>query len=247
MQLHILGSNSAGNGYVLESSTEALILECGMRFKDVQHALNFKTDKITAACVSHFHGDHSKYTAEYAKRGVPIYSGKGTFDLGAEKLGWNFRRNILIHGEIQQIGSFKVMPFNIKHDCANPFGFLIDHPEMGQMVFATDTYYLPYKFDNINHWLIECNYRKDILDVATPVGFNKILRDRTLESHMSYETCKNALLANDLSQCRNIVLIHLSDRNANANEFKKGIETATGKQTFIAKKGLKINLKKIPF
>src|SRR5690606_20342192 len=144
---------------------------------------------------------------------------------------------ILQHGELQKIGNFKILPFNVKHDCAEPLGFLIDHPETGQILFATDTYYIPYTFGNINHWLIECNYRKDILDKNCPPGsFKKVLRDRTLESHMSYETCEKALLANDLSQTRTITLIHLSDSNSNAGEFKAGIEKATGKTTYIAER-----------
>lgn len=242
MRLTILGSNSAGNGYILQNDTEALILECGMRFSEAQKALNFNSEKVVAALASHEHGDHAKYISEYENRGIKIFASKGTFEALNKKSS-----NILKHGEIQQIGNFKVMPFNVKHDCNEPLGFLIDHPEMGQMIFATDTYYLPYKFGNIHHWLIECNYRKDILDIVTPVGFNKVLRDRTLESHMSYETCKNALLANDLSQCRNIVLIHLSDRNSNAKEFKEGIQLATGKPVHIAQKGVEININKRPF
>ena len=115
------------------------------------------------------------------------------------------------------------------------------------MVFATDTYYLPNKFANVHHWLIECNYRKDILDERTPEGFNKILRDRTLQSHMSYETCVQALQANDLSSCRNIVLIHLSDRNSDAKAFREGITRKFGKPTEIARKGLEINLTETPF
>ena len=131
-----------------------------------------------------------------------------------------------------------MLPFKVKHDCAEPVGFLltIQNWESG---FATDTYYLPNRFANVNHWLIECNYRKDILDYKTPEGFNKILRDRTLQSHMSYDTCISALKANDLTMCKNIVLIHLSDRNSNAKEFREGVVRNFGKPTYIAQKGLK--------
>ncbi len=242
MTLTIIGSNSAGNCYVLQNENEALILECGMPFKEAQKALDFNTEKVVGALVSHEHGDHFKYVADFQNRGIQVYASKGTW----EKKG--MKGNELHHGELTKIGNFKIMPFNVKHDCAEPLGFIIDHPETGQILFATDTYYLPFLFDNITHWLIECNYRRDILDANCPEGsFKQVLRDRTLESHMSYDTCKKALLANDLSTTRTITLIHLSDGNSNAREFKAGIEKATGKTTYVASKNMIINYKKTPF
>lgn len=242
MILQVLGSNSNGNCYVLSNESEAIVLEAGINPMEVKKAVNFNIAKITALLASHCHGDHFKYADKFSKMGIPVYSGAETF----EKMGWK-SDNILTHGELIKIGNFKIMPFNLKHDVPC-LGFLIDHPETGQILFATDTYYIPFKFSNIHHWMIECNYRKDILDKNCPAGsFKKILRDRTLESHMSYETCEKALLANDLSQTRTITLIHLSDGNSNAREFRSGIEKATGIKTYVAEKNLKINFKKMPF
>lgn len=244
MILSILGSNSNGNGYVIQNDNEALILECGFRFLDAQKALDFNTQKVVAALVSHEHGDHAKYVKEYKTRGIKIYASAGTL----EKIRLQNEKTILRHTQKVKIGNFTILPFNVKHDCAEPLGFLINHPEMGNLVFATDTYYLPYTFDDVQHWLIECNYRKDILDKNCPKGsFKKVLRDRTLQSHMSYETCEKALLSNDLSPAKNIILIHLSDGNSNAAEFKKNIEKSTGKMTFVADRNMTINISKNGF
>lgn len=250
MKLTILGSNSAGNGYIIQNQNEALILECGMKFQDAQKALNFNTSKVVGVLVSHEHGDHCKYVKDYTARGLQVFSSFGTLEAinrrHSKTVGL---QRVMKHGDVFRIGNFKVMPFNLKHDCAEPVGFFINHPEMGTLIFATDTYYLEATFEGVNHWLIECNYRKDILDKNCPKGnwLKKTMRDRTLESHMSFETCKNALKANDLSQTQNIVLIHLSDNNSNAAEFKRDIEKETGKMTHIAQKGLEINLSKYQF
>ena len=242
MILQVLGSNSNGNCYVIQNENEAIVLEAGINPMEVKKAVNFNIAKITALLTSHCHGDHFKYADKFSKMGIPVYSGAETF----EKMGWK-SDNILAHGELIKIGNFKIMPFNLKHDVPC-LGFLIDHPETGQILFATDTYYIPFKFSNIHHWMIECNYRKDILDKNCPAGsFKKVLRDRILQSHMSYETCEKALLANDLSHTRTITLIHLSDGNSNAAEFKAGIEKATGKLTFVAEKNMEINLSKNGF
>lgn len=242
MRLTVLGSSSAGNGYILHDEQEALILECGIKFQEVQKVLDFNTDKVVAALVSHEHGDHCKYITEYQYKAIDIYASAGTF--GAIK-GVSFQaKNILKHGEVKKIGNFTLIPFNLKHDCAEPLGFYLHHPKTGNILFATDTYYLEATFSDVRHWLIECNYRKDILDRNCPEssGMKRLLRNRTLQSHMSFETCKKTLLANDLTLTESIVLIHLSDSNSHARDFKRDIERATGKPVYIAEKGLEMDL-----
>jgi hypothetical protein len=239
MKLTILGSNSAGNCYIIQNETEALILECGIRFSEVQKGLGFNLNKVVGAVISHEHGDHCKFVNDVINKRIPVYASAGTFEaLGIKSL------DILKSGVATKIGRFTVIPFDLKHDCKEPIGFYISHPEIGNLVFATDTYYLPFLFPNINHWMIECNYRKDILDRS---NIDPKRRNRLLESHMSFATCKEALTANDLSKTRNIILIHLSDGNSNAREFKNDIEKAFGKTTFVADKGMEINLTETPF
>ena len=58
MKLKVLGSSSSGNCYILESDTEALIIEAGLPFMEVKKALNFNVRKIVGVVVSHSHGDH---------------------------------------------------------------------------------------------------------------------------------------------------------------------------------------------
>jgi phosphoribosyl 1,2-cyclic phosphodiesterase len=100
----------------------------------------------------------------------------------------------------------------------------------------------------LNNILIEANYRFDLLEKNIKAGrIPTILRDRTLQSHMSLETCKEALQANDLSAVNNIVLIHLSDGNSNANEFKQEVYSLTGKSVHVADAGMKLNFNKSPF
>ena len=55
MELKVLGSNSAGNCYLFESDSEALVLEAGINFKEVEKAINFNTNKIVGMIASHSH------------------------------------------------------------------------------------------------------------------------------------------------------------------------------------------------
>ena len=67
MNLHILGSNSFGNCYVLETDYEALILEAGVRMSNVRKALRWKMSKVVGAIITHEHNDHAGHVAEMAR------------------------------------------------------------------------------------------------------------------------------------------------------------------------------------
>ena len=251
MELKILGSSSKGNCYLLDNGTECLMIECGVPFKDVQKAVNFDVSRICGVLVSHEHGDHAKHVQKCIKARIPVYGSQGTL----EALNFNPTMdvpNLVCRMDgltIHQIGKFRVQPFATEHDAAEPFGFLIYHPECGKVLFATDTYYLRYTFDGLNNILLECNYRQDILDSNVESGkVHPTMRTRTMKSHCSFDTCREILVANYLSKVNNIVLIHLSDGNSNEREFKQGILEATGKTIHIARSGMTIkNFNVSPF
>ncbi len=245
MELTVLGSSSSGNCYVLQNGTEALVIECGVSLMEVKKAVNFNISKIVCALCSHSHNDHSKYVNDFLDARIMVCYSRETHS--AKKPKSKFMPFFVEPAVRYHFGGFTIMPFDVKHDVPC-LGFLIKHEEIGLLLFATDTYYLPYTFTGLTNIMIECNYRMDLLQKSIQSGRipNK-LRDRTLESHMSFDTCRDALLANDLSKVNNIVLLHLSDGNSDAEEFKQDIHNATGKRIHIADRGLKINLDKHPF
>jgi phosphoribosyl 1,2-cyclic phosphodiesterase len=247
MKLKIINSNSAGNAYILENDTEALLIECGVRFDKIKQALNFKMSKVVGCLVTHEHQDHCKAVKEVLAAGIHVHASYGTH--GAMKTEGHHRSRFLHLGATLNLGQFKVKGFPVKHDAAEPMGFLINHPETGIILFLTDSYYSEYKFTGLNNIIVEANYCQNILDKRLQDGTNpKFLRDRVIESHMSLATCKELLRANDLSQVNNIVLIHLSDGNSNADRFKSEVQEVTGKVVHVAEAGMVIeNFNKNPF
>jgi phosphoribosyl 1,2-cyclic phosphodiesterase len=248
MELLMLGSSSNGNGYIIHNETEALLIEAGIRFSEVKRVLGFNISKITGCIISHEHGDHAKYIEDYVHAGIPVYASQGT--ITGCKWKKDLRPHVITHGHQFKAGTgnFKILPFDVQHDCNQPFGFLVYHPEMGKLLFLTDTFYSDYVFSGLNHILVEANYAEHILDENIRAGKVHIAqRNRLLTSHMSLNTCKELLKANDLSKVVNIVLIHLSDKNSNKTMFLNDIESLTGKPVFIAEKGLKLNLNKEGF
>ena len=246
MQLKILGSSSAANGYILDNGKQALLIECGCPFQDVQKAVGFEISRIAGAIISHEHGDHARHVHKVLAARIPCHMSEGT----AKAL------NLCTHPLVVEtkafesftLAGFTIKPFPVQHDAAEPFGYLIHHQETGTILFATDTYYLKYRFKALTNILIECNYRLDILQANLQAGrITPPQRNRTIQSHLSYHTCKDILLANNLSQVNNIVLIHLSPANSNPTQFLQGIQELTGKNIHIAQKGMVIHFDKSPF
>lgn len=238
MNLKVIGSNSAGNAYLLQSDAgETLLIECGVSIQTIKKALDFRLQNV-AALVSHSHGDHSKSIVDVANAGIPVYAGVET--LTAKGLDGHHRAKEISAGQSFKVMGFSIKPFAVNHDVPC-FGFLIHHQECGLTLFLTDTCYCDYTFPGLNNMIIECNHSLDIIDKNKTPGF---LRDRIIQSHMSLKTCKDLLAANDLSQVNNIVLIHLSDSNSDEARFKREVAEQTGKSVHIAIKGLTIPFNK---
>lgn len=253
MKLKVVGSSSAGNGYVLDAGGEALLLEAGVPFIETKKALGFQIAKIKACLITHEHKDHAGRIEEVMASAVPCYCSEGT----ARAIQYRSRRRpgTLAAGKIYQFGSFQVMPFDVVHDAAQPFGYFITHPDLGQdhesILFATDTAYLRHTFTGLHTVLIEANYSLPLLAEGTRNGrIPAAVRDRIIKSHMSLEHAVATLQQNDLSRLHNVVLIHLSSDNSNAAEFKLYAEQkirAAGAEVFVAAPGLEITLNDLPF
>lgn len=237
MYLKVIGSNSKGNGYLLEGSSCSLLVEAGMPFADLNRMHKLPLSKLAGCVITHEHGDHAKFAMQYAKKGVEIYASKGTL----EALGT--KGTVLEPLKRTAIGEFTVMPFPVQHDAAEPFGFIISHEDFGNMLFVTDTMYVENTFKNINQIMIEANFDDETLDKCANIEHARRVRN----SHMSIQHCIDTLKKNDLTHVMNIILIHLSDENADEEDFRKRVYDIHPYGIFTAEKGLEINLNDLPF
>lgn len=246
MKLVVLGSSSRGNSYILKGRSETLIIEAGIKLSQVKEALDFDISPVAAVLVSHSHNDHAEFMEQYLQAGIPILAGKETFQSkDLQKYDYLFREVKPGHG--YKIGNFKVVGFDLAHDVPC-LGYHISHPESGNILFLTDTYYCPYTFQNLNHILIETNYAEDIVERAVLSGsLHPAVRPRLMYTHIELETAKKILKANDLSKVINIILIHLSDGNSNQERFVREIRELTGKAVYAADKGLEIEMNTEPY
>lgn len=226
MKFKCLGSGSSGNCYIIENDTEALIIEAGVRFKDVKIALDFNVSKIVGMVISHSHGDHAKYVSEYEKVGIPVFK---PYESEMER-------------QARIYENFVVKSFPLTHDVPC-FGFFVEHQEMGRLLYASDTEYIKYRFSKLDHILVEANYSMEYL-LKTEAK-----RDHVLTGHMSIDTTEKFVKVNMNPNLRNVVLLHLSKGSANPLVFQKRIEGVVGTNVNveIAIKELEIDLNTVPF
>lgn len=220
MKFESFASSSGGNAYTVSDAQTTLLLECGLTYKKLQKALGFNFENIQACLLTHCHSDHSKSIKDLIKRGIDVYMSYGT----AEALQIDYE-NLVEHMEQFNVGSFDIVPFTTFHDAAEPLGFLIKSRVDGDVLaFATDTVNLRYRFPGVNILAIEANYDKTILERCEKMP--EKVKHRITNSHMEIDTLCDYLRSLDLSDCREIYLLHLSDATSHEEKFIDKVKKA---------------------
>lgn len=232
IDIQILASSSRGNCYKISDGKTSLLLECGIKFKQIQVGLRFKLSEIAGCLISHEHKDHCIAVQDIMRAGIDCYMSWGT----AVAAGASGHRVRVIKAREQfEIGTWTILPFELQHDAAEPLGFLLQNTVGDRLLFVTDTYYVKYRFNNLTHIMIECNYSIDTLYQNIASGaVPEAMKKRLLRSHFNLESVKDFLRANDLSKVQQIYLLHLSDSNSDADRFKREIAELTGKEVYVA-------------
>jgi len=221
-------SSSAGNLYRVSSEISSLLVECGLPIRKIRQALNFKLSEIDACLLTHEHMDHAKAAKKIMQAGIDLYCSKGT----AEALKLEGHRLRIIEPLKQfKIGPWTILPFDTQHDCAEPVGYLIQNgPD--KLLFATDTYYIKYRFRGLTYLAVECNYSQETMDP----DINPAQEHRLKKSHLSLDSVKKIIKANDTTNLREIFLLHLSDGNSSEEYFKNEIQGLAGVQVTVCQK-----------
>lgn len=220
MRFQALASSSHGNAYIVSDEHTRILLECGVSYKKLQKLSGFRTTDFAGCLVSHEHKDHSHCVQDLIKNGLPVYMSCGT----AEALGLDGVSYIEATEQFV-IKSIDVVPFVTFHDAAEPLGFLLRSRVDGDVLaFATDTVNLAYRFPGVNILALEANYDQAILSRCERLP-DKV-RHRITNCHMEIETLCRYLRSQDLTQCREVWLLHLSDATSHEERFIERVSRA---------------------
>ena len=212
MKLKCIATGSSGNCYNLTSNSgETLIIDCGIPIKEIKKGLNWNIRSVVGCIVSHAHSDHSKAVKDLCDMGIPVFAPYITEK--PMKIG---------------NGDFRIQAFDLTtldgrwtHTNADGsecpcYGFLVTHPEMGRMLYITDTELIKWKFKGINHILLGTNYDKDLVNVDNQSKANHVFR-----GHLSIDTACEFVKSNNSNYLQNVIMCHLSSENADKDLFIK--------------------------
>lgn len=243
-----LGSSSKGNSFYIELLSDAtnkplrILLEVGFDFNELLKRMtknSIKINDIDLVLVSHKHTDHSASMGEFVKRGIPVYAPKQAFEYHRI---FHQKEYLLEEYEWKKIGyGVNVLSLPLEHfdkgEKVETFGFILNVDNEFNVLFATDTKYIPqdlskFSFDVI---FIEANYLEDVvkyalLEAEKSKNDNNISRyARLVDSHMSLEnmvqtldgSIRNGAKPFNLIKTQLIFLIHLSSNKTTNEQYYK--------------------------
>jgi len=221
-------SSSAANLYTLLSGNSILLLEAGVKAKAARKTIGYGLSAVDGCLITHSHGDHAKGAVDFMGAGVDCFMTRETADaIGAT--GHHLR---IIEPLVQfQVGIWTILPFPTEHDAPGSVGYLISDGKE-KCLFITDSYFCRYRFNGVSIFAVECNYS----DETISPDLHPTRKQRLLESHFSLKNVVDFLKASDLTKCREIHLLHLSDENSDAELFKTTVQAATGVPVYVAAK-----------
>lgn len=118
------------------------------------------------------------------------------------------------------------------------YGFLIEHEELGRMLYITDCELIKFKFKNIDYILLGVNYSEDSiedLDAKTR---------HVITGHLSLQTAVEFVKStSERSNLKGVIMCHLSDFNAEPEHFINEMQKAVNSTVLVAKKGMSIELR----
>lgn len=245
MRLIVVKTGSANNCYLLQASDSSLIIECGVRPEYIMKKYpKFRWDNISGALITHEHGDHAAFADKFLNLGIELYASRGTLEaLGLDN---HTRTNVLTPLHISRIGKFIIKPFLTKHDAAEPLGFIIEHEELGKLLFITDSRPTRYTFhkEQIQHIIVEANYDDAILDEMVIDGKIPLSHCQRIRlTHMEISDAIQVVKDNITSFLINVVFIHTSSRHADKLDFKQRlVDIYPFLNVYVAEPGLTIDL-----
>ena len=235
MKLKTISSGSQGNCYLLITDTEKLILDCGLPIKVIKQGLDFDLQGIQAVLVGHKHLDHSLSANDFKKIGFEVWQPFLDEIKTRKKQFGNFNVSCFDLTDLQ--GNW--MHTNADGSECPCYGFLIEHSELGRMLYITDTELIKWKFKNINHILLGVNYDKDLLD-----NENQSKRNHVYRGHLSIDTACEFVKRNSDS-LENVIMCHLSDSNSDVDSFiSKMKNVVPWANVCVAERGLEVELRK---
>ena len=239
-------SGSSGNASLIKNENTTILVDCGLSAKrlcELLKSIAVDPCEIDALLITHEHSDHITGAGVMSRRfDIPVYATEKThmaMNIGPIK---DYNTKILNPNEQFEIGKFRITPFSISHDAADPVGFTFEDRNKKYSI-VTDTGIITNSIlDSVSgsdYVMLEANHDVDML-MYGEYPFNLKKRIASDIGHMSNDYAAHSAIKLLENNTKNIMLSHLSNNNNTPEIAYKTVEGALTK--YGAKVGNDINL-----
>lgn len=220
-----LASGSKGNATLIEAENEAILIDCGLSFKNLRERLasiDFDIDKLRAIFVTHEHGDHIAgiKTASNSLK-IPVYANMMTSNIVRSKNKAPEQFTIFENGCQIPVGSMIVEPFSVPHDGVDSVAYTVQNADK-KVAVATDfgfpSQMVKMKLQGCDAMVLEANYDEDMIkEVNRP--WRTIQRIMGRHGHLSNEQSMEMLESvAETEKLHTVIMGHVS-RDSNTYEL----------------------------
>lgn len=237
--IKVIGSGSRGNCIIVfDSRGKSIIIDLGVRFKNVLKALGYDISGCVGALVSHVHCDHAKYIDDCINHGIPVYANEDV----CRKYPKCNRIGVTRVGDLD---GFSVRTFSVDHSVENN-AFVIDTFDGIRLLYVTDARYIQFSVKRVNYAIIECNHEYEYMIDNVLDSVSEIKSQ--FYNHLGLRDCIDYLKAIYSHELQGVILWHMSSENIDPKKAKEKVISEIGfRNVETAKAGLVIDTVKEEF
>ena len=229
VKLHLLGSGSKANSYVLEDSGELLLVDQGLSFKQFVlrcEALGCNPSHAHAIVVTHEHSDHIAGVPLTAHRlNIPVYATAKTAEIIKKKSKYPITVLVLEKEHLLALTPWQITPFAVHHDAVDPVGFSIELSTGKKVVIATDTGRITASIlrylNEAASIVLEANHEPSLLYKNKRYPADLKTRIRSDHGHLSNNQTFDALSRISSTAMENVIFAHMSEENNSVELLRK--------------------------
>ncbi|HEX8545748.1 MAG TPA: MBL fold metallo-hydrolase [Cytophagaceae bacterium] len=213
-----LNSGSNGNCYYVGNSNEAVLVDAGISYREIDKRLKrlcLDVEKIKAVFISHEHTDHIKGVETLATRlHIPVYITPRTLRNSRLKFGSGTIRSFQPDVPVT-IGALSVSAFSKFHDAADPHSFVIYNENVRVGVFTDIGAVCPNViryFKTCDAVFLESNYDDEMLEKGS-YPYHLKRRIKGGRGHISNSEAYKLFVEHRPPNMSHLLLSHLSHHN----------------------------------
>lgn len=221
----VLGSGSRGNATYIGDGRHGVLVDCGLSTRQVHkrlEAVGLSGVPIDAVLLTHEHADHvgaagvlSRRLLKDTGRRVPFFMSRGT-RRGLPRQCVPERTETIRAGVAFRLGRWKVEPYSVPHDTADPVAYVVDLGPL-RIGVVTDlghvTRLVQRKLASCDVAVVEFNHDEEML-IEGPYPWHLKQRIRGRHGHLSNLQAEDLVVeAVREGRLREVVLAHLSEEN----------------------------------